>query len=72
MLNRIFIRFDINKRIGFDELYSAIHELETFCSIAETTFETEIVCWTLAPNTKSDENFIKKLLNEAKIEYRLI
>lgn len=72
MLNRFFIRFDINKRIGFDELYSAIHELEAFCSIAETTFETEVICCTLAPNTKSDEEFIRKLLNEAKIEYRLI
>lgn len=72
MLNRIFIRFDINKRIGFDELNSAIHELETFCSIAETSFQNEIICWTLAPNTKSDEEFIRKLLNEGKIEYRLI
>lgn len=72
MLNRIFIRFDMNEKIGFDELYSAIHELESLCSIAETTFETKIICWTLAPNTESDEKFIKKLLNEAKIEYRLI
>ena len=72
MLNRIFIGFDMNERIGFDELNSAIHELESLCSIAETTFETKIICWTLKPNTKSDEEFIIKLLNEAKIEYRLI
>lgn len=72
MLNRIFIRFDTNKRNGVDGLESSIHELENFCSIAETTFETKIICWTLAPNTKSDEEFIIKLLNEAKIEYRLI
>jgi hypothetical protein len=58
----------MNKKNGVDGLESSIRELRPFCSIAETSFR----CWTLTPNTKSDEEFIRKLLNEARIEYRLI